>query len=152
MLILRPIKESDTDNIIKWRNSPEVLDYFIDKEVLTREKHLNWLNEYVFKNKVIQYIISYNNQDCGTIFLKNFMEEEKVAEIGIFLYGSDVKGKGIGKECIKIMTKEAFEKFGFSRVFCRILEDNIPSNKAFKSCGYKEIKRNKGIIFYEFKQ
>ena len=34
---IRAIKPSDTNNIVKWRNSKHVLEYFIDRAKITPE-------------------------------------------------------------------------------------------------------------------
>ena len=49
---IRKITEQDTDNIIKWRNSPDVNINFIYRRPLTREDHLNWLHKKVETGEV----------------------------------------------------------------------------------------------------
>ena len=54
---LRPISESDTDNIVRWRNKKIVQDNFIFREKFTPEMHNHWLNSKVKSGEVIQYIM-----------------------------------------------------------------------------------------------
>ena len=56
-LIFRPIDDSDTDDIIRLRNSKNVKDNFIYKEDITREDHINWLRTKVDAGKVVQFVI-----------------------------------------------------------------------------------------------
>ena len=66
---LRPIDWSDTDNIVKWRNSEWVQPYFIDHTPLTREIHENWLRTRVFTGRVAQFIIVEKEELNETIFI-----------------------------------------------------------------------------------
>ena len=70
---LVPIKDKDTDNIIKWRNQPFVRNMFLQKEILTKEIHENWMRTMVKTKKVEQFIIylKENDKAIGTVFLKN---------------------------------------------------------------------------------
>ena len=56
-LTLRPITDADTDDIVRWRNDPEVWRYFLFREPFTPAMHRAWLQNKVMTGKVIQYII-----------------------------------------------------------------------------------------------
>ena len=40
---LRPIADADTDLIVKWRNTPSVVQNFIFRQTFTPEMHRSWL-------------------------------------------------------------------------------------------------------------
>lgn len=40
---LRPITDADTDLIVKWRNTPSVVQNFIFRQTFTPEMHRSWL-------------------------------------------------------------------------------------------------------------
>jgi hypothetical protein len=42
-IYLRPITVEDTDLAVKWRNKKAVVDNFIYRKPVTRQDHLNWL-------------------------------------------------------------------------------------------------------------
>ena len=56
-VVLRPISDADTDNIVRWRNTPSVRDNFIFRQTFTPEMHRNWLKTKVATGEVVQYII-----------------------------------------------------------------------------------------------
>ena len=56
-VVLRPITDADTDNIVRWRNTPSVRDNFIFRQTFTPEMHRNWLKTKVATGEVVQYII-----------------------------------------------------------------------------------------------
>ena len=53
---IRKITPKDTDKIVKWRNSPAVMNNFIVKNKLTKKQHIDWLNNMVKIGKVVQFI------------------------------------------------------------------------------------------------
>jgi RimJ/RimL family protein N-acetyltransferase len=74
-VILRKIKASDTDNIVRWRNSDSVKRNLFTQSELTAEQHLGWLKSKVETGSCAQYIIvvseNSTNTDIGTVFIKN---------------------------------------------------------------------------------
>ena len=57
---LRPITDADTDLIVKWRNTPSVVQNFIFRQTFTPEMHRSWLATKVATGQVVQYIILDN--------------------------------------------------------------------------------------------
>ena len=94
---LRPIASSDTDNIVKWRNSPLVRPFFIDHTPLTREIHENWLKTRVFTGNTAQFIIVSKEDECdiGTVYLRDIDRNHRNAEFGIYIGDPDHRQKGL---------------------------------------------------------
>ena len=61
---LRPITDADTDLIVKWRNTPSVVQNFIFRQTFTPEMHRSWLATKVATGQVVQYII-VDKADAG---------------------------------------------------------------------------------------
>ncbi len=56
-IYLRLMTREDTDNIVAWRNTPEVRNRFLYRALFTRESHLAWVENMVDTGKVVQMII-----------------------------------------------------------------------------------------------
>ena len=52
-VVLRPITDADTDNIVRWRNTPSVRDNFIFRQTFTPEMHRNWLKTKVATGETV---------------------------------------------------------------------------------------------------
>ena len=63
---LRPITDADTDLIVKWRNTPSVVQNFIFRQTFTPEMHRSWLATKVATGQVVQYIILDNADGTET--------------------------------------------------------------------------------------
>lgn len=136
---IRPIKESDTDKIIKWRNNPNVYRNFIYQKKLTRKEHLEWLNTQIKTKKVFQFIITsiLDSKDIGSIYLRNVDNKNKKAEFGIFIGDDSSRGKGFGSISTKKILEFAFKKLRLNKVFLRVLADNHQAISSYKKNNFK---------------
>lgn len=135
---LRPITVEDTDMAVRWRNMPNVVENFIYRKPISREVHLSWLENKVFKGLVHQFVICRNEGDrpLGIVYLQNFEEKNRKAESGIYIGEEQAYGKGIGTEAIKLLCGYAFETLGMHKVVARVLAYNIASIRVHEKAGY----------------
>ena len=118
---LRPITAADTDNIVKWRNNPDVYRYFIFRERFTPEMHRNWLSTRVLTGQVVQYIIlaGEERRAVGSVYLRDIDHKHESAEYGIFIGDDSFRGQGVGTETAKLFTDFALDVLGVHRVFLK---------------------------------
>ncbi|MGI5943105.1 MAG: GNAT family N-acetyltransferase [Pelotomaculaceae bacterium] len=139
-VILRKIKASDTDNIVRWRNSDSVKRNLFTQSELTAEQHLGWLKSKVETGSCAQYIIvvseNSTNTDIGTVFIKNIDRQSNKGEFGIFIGEADARGKGYAKLATIEILKIAFEKMMLNRVFLTVMADNISGIKVYEKAGF----------------
>lgn len=137
---IRPITINDTDNIVKWRNSPAVKRYLYTQDELTPEQHIKYFNDVVKAGKCIQFIIVINEngnfEDIGTVFIKNIDIKNRKGEFGIFIGEESARGKGYSKIATKEILDYAFNIMCLNKVYLSVMEDNIPAIKAYKDVGF----------------
>ena len=135
---LRPIKKTDTNNIIKWRNNPNVFNNFIYQKELTKKEHLNWLKTQVKTKKVFQFIIysSEDSQDIGTVYLRDVDLRNKKAEFGIFIGEDSARGKGFGSLATQKILEFAFKKLKLNKVYLRVFSSNIKAISSYQKNGF----------------
>ena len=141
-IYLRSITDSeeDTENILRWRNSDAVRPYFIYQKPFTVEGHKQWLEKQIFSGKGYQFIVCKTEDDrpIGCTYLRDYDRVSRKAEYGFFLGEAEERGKGIGKEMLKLTMKFAFEELGIHKLYARAFADNAPSVKSFLSCGFEQ--------------
>ena len=139
-LVLRPIRESDTADIIRWRNSPTVRSCFIYQDELTAEHHLAWFHDKVMKGSVVQYLAIERSSELpiGSVYYQHFDDNASRAEFGIFIGEDIARGKGYGSDLCKSFTTFGICELQLHSVYARVLSDNIPSRRIFLRNGYKE--------------
>lgn len=137
---LRPITVEDTERAVCWRNKPVVVKNFIYRKPVSREDHLRWLEEKVFRGLVHQFIICRNEDGMpvGSIYLRNFEEESRKAEWGIYIGEEQMYGKGIGTEAAKLILDYGFRELGMHKVTSRVLARNKASVRMNEKAGYMQ--------------
>ena len=134
---IRPITEADTENIVKWRNAPSVMEHFIYRTPLTAEGHLNWFYNRVQTGEVAQFMILDGETGVGSVYLRDIDLENKKCEYGIFIGEDSCRGKGVGTAAAKLALDYAFGELGLNRVFLRVFADNIRAIKSYEKAGFR---------------
>lgn len=143
-ILLRPIEYSDTDSVIRWRNSDEVRLHFIDQRLFTKESHEAWLRNFVQTGKVEQFIICIPESDVpgaeykpvGSVYIRDIDRENRKAEYGIFIGESLARGRGVGTKAAKLMIRYCFETLHLHRLFLRVYADNPQAIKSYEKAGF----------------
>lgn len=147
---LRPIALSDTENIVKWRNSQFVKNNLFSQTDLTAEQHINYFNNVVSKGKCYQYIIEVKTDnekfDIGTTFIKNIDLDNRKGEFGIFIGEEKARGKGFAKFAIKEILKIAFDELKLNRCYLEVLANNERAIKLYEKVGFKK----EGLLRHDY--
>lgn len=137
---LRKLAESDTANIVRWRNSPSVKCNLYSQEDITEEQHLNYFHNIVETGKCAQYIIVVEDEngsrDIGTTFIKNIDRHSNKGEFGIFIGEESARGKGYAKYAISEILRIAFDELNLHRVYLSVMADNLLAIKSYKKVGF----------------
>lgn len=131
---LRPLTEEDTDLMVRWRNEPEVLRYFIDRRHITRESHLAYYRDRILTGKVRQYIILCDEKPVGSTFLRDI--EGDHAEFGILIGEQEYLGKGVGRLAAAEILNIAFTEMNLQTVFLRVLAENQRAIRSYRAVGF----------------
>ena len=123
---LRPIADADTDLIVKWRNTPSVVQNFIFRQTFTPEMHRSWLATKVATGQVVQYIIidKADDKPVGSVYYRDIDNHNRSAEYGIFIGEESARGKGLGTETAKLFTDFGFAELQLHRISLRVLAEN----------------------------
>lgn len=135
---LRPIKITDTDRIVAWRNQDFVRKNFIHQELFTKEGHLSWIRTQVEPGNVVQFIICLqSDREIGSVYFRDIDRESGTAEYGIFIGEEDAMGCGYGTAAAKEALAYGFTKLHLHKIFLRFLADNIVAQKSYENAGFR---------------
>ena len=139
-VLLRPLEESDVENLLEFSNNePETWKYSLiqvdGKENLTNYIHLALKarenkTEYpfiVFDKKSGKYAGCTRFYDINLAF--------KSLQLGYTWYGKEFRSTGLNKHCKFLLLQFAFETLGMDRVEFRADNNNQRSIAAMKSIG-----------------
>lgn len=139
-VVLRQMKRSDTDNIVKWRNNERVRKNFIYREVFTPAGHEKWIESMVETGKVVQLIIceKADMRPVGSVYFRDIDRVKKEAEYGIFIGEDDAVGKGYGSETARLAVGYAFGELGLNKLVLRAFTDNEAAVKSYEQAGFRK--------------
>ena len=133
-IYLRPLTLSDTDFIVKWRNTESVRKNLFSQDLISPESHRKYYNEYIETHKCYQFILEqivYENGNIyscsvpvGTVYLKDIDYENSKALMGIFIGESVDRGKGFGKEAVQLILKYGFLQLGLNKIYLQVICNN----------------------------
>lgn len=142
VIYLRKMEYSDTENIVKWRNSDFVREHFIYQELFTKESHENWIKNMVDTGKVDQLIICIKGVEgaddvpVGSVYIRDIDRTHNKAEYGIFIGEESARGKGIGSMTAALMIEYCFKQLKLHRLFLRVFADNVQAIRSYEKAGF----------------
>ena len=138
-VVLRPITDADTDDIVRWRNDPEVWRYFLFREPFTPEMHRAWLRDKVAAGRVVQYIITEreSGRSVGSVYFRDVDRKNESAEYGIFIGEADARGRGIGTETARLFTDFGLNVLRLHRISLKVLGDNEIARRSYEKAGFR---------------
>ena len=130
---LRLATHDDIAQTFKWRNHPQVRQYFFNTKELTFEEHERWFRAKICDHSALLFIAEIEGCACGVLRL-DFDESE--ALINIYL-NPEFFGQGQGTELLKEGIQWLrINKPELKYLKAQVLTDNIPSHKAFAKAGF----------------
>ena len=125
---LRPITDADTDLIVKWRNTPSVVQNFIFRQTFTPEMHRNWLATKVATGQ--------DGKPVGSVYYRDIDNHNRSAEYGIFIGEESARGKGLGTETARLFTDFGFAGLHLHRISLRVLAENTAARRSYEKAGF----------------
>lgn len=142
-LILRAVKDSDVDQIIKLRGNPKTM-YFIPRPLVKTEEdameHIKMIRDTIAEGTGINWAITLkeNNTYLGFIGVFRIQDQHFKGELGYMLL-PEYHGKGINNEAGKAVLNFAFNTLNLNAIEAVINPQNTASLKSAKSMGFTEI-------------
>lgn len=139
-LNLRPVEKKDYEQILEWRNDPDVRLNSLTQHIISIDEHIEYWNDFLMAKTNFAFIATHDNNDIGVFKLKNV--DKATYEIDIFLSKS-YQNRGLGSQILKIAKEVAVQK-GMKKLIAKIKYDNEASKKVFEKVGFSP-----KLIYYE---
>jgi len=151
---LRPLKEIDLDEIMKWINDLEVTKYlssFIFP--VSRLEEEKYLEKMMSKNDEQKHMVIENKkgQYIGQISLIHIDWKNRNAELGIVIGNKKDWGKGYGTEAIKMVLNYGFYQMNLNNIYLWVFEYNSRGIRCYEKCGFKKDGALRKSHFYQGK-
>ncbi|MFI1772178.1 GNAT family N-acetyltransferase [Thalassobellus citreus] len=104
------------------------------------KQYLEQAHKDIFEVKQLRLVISsYEDVALGMIDLFDFDFKNSRAGIGILVKDASERGKGYGKEALKLLVDYSFKHLCLHQLYCNISEENETSINLFSNQGFKNI-------------
>lgn len=137
-LYLSPMNVEDAPIYVKWLNDKTVSENLgLDTKVTTLEGEKEWLkrsqNQYNFA-----IVLRENDKLIGNISFGDVDLIHRNAMLQIFIGDEENRGKGYGKEAIKLLLEYGFNNLNLNNIMLSVYSFNKSAIRVYESLGFKK--------------
>jgi UDP-4-amino-4,6-dideoxy-N-acetyl-beta-L-altrosamine N-acetyltransferase len=135
---LRPVRAEDSDQLLAWRNSPEVARWMFTDHQISPEEHARWFAGLRADESRADWIIELDGAPAGLASLYAIDGEERSGATASYLADPATRGRGVGTEVEALLIEAAFGQLGLSMLWCEVLASNAAGLRMHQKLGYRE--------------
>lgn len=135
-VILRAVKNSDSDLLYQVINCPEVVAFNAPFKPTHEVNHQSWMVNILNDKTKEFFIIEYFDKPIGSVQLVDIDSIHRNAELKIRIFDETDRGKNIGTKVLELLTEHAFSNLGLVRVWLRVFNNNERAISAYKKAGF----------------
>jgi len=153
MVRLRPFKLSDGEYLIKWIEDERAFAMWCANKFnypLTQEQLITYKEQY--ENDEYGWLftaIDESGKPIGHLLLRSANYSNQSAHLGFIIIDKSIRGKGYGKEMVRIAVKYAFEILNIKKVSLGVYANNKSAHNCYKAVGFVDQKFHEE--FFPFK-
>ncbi len=143
-IVLREYRREDLEDIRKWVNDPDVVDFLSDIFIYpnTINETEEYLNSVLSKTGIERgnFIIAHKDSEkyIGQIDLLKVDWRSRFAEIGIVIGIKENWSKGYGYEAIKLLQSFVFNTLNLNKLQLHVHDYNERARACYRKCGFVE--------------
>ena len=130
---IRPMLESDLEQVLSWRNHPNIRRYMYTQHKITLEEHIAWYQNTCNKPERHMLVFEINNEPAGFANI-NKSASINIADWGFYVAPGSVKGTG--KKLGISVLNYAFKFLKLHKICGQALSYNIPSVNFHTGLGF----------------
>ena len=138
---LRAIERTDISTFLRWFNDPEVRQYLLMYEPMSRAREERWFEERLgARDDYLLGIEAPEGEDwrlIGNCGLRNVDWENRTAVLGITLGEKDYWGQGYGTDAVRTMLRFAFAELNLHRVELEVFDYNPRAQACYRKAGFQ---------------
>jgi len=124
--------------VLRWRNHPEIRKWMYNKEVISLQNHLEFIENLKNSNKIYLKV--------GNLGVVNFILKNGYVEFGIH---KNPEKKGVGKKLIEFAVNYAFNELKIFKIILYVYENNEKALNLYLKFGFKQTGKKDDLIKME---
>jgi UDP-4-amino-4,6-dideoxy-N-acetyl-beta-L-altrosamine N-acetyltransferase len=138
---LRALEYKDLPLLVKWRNDPEIYQYFYEQEPLSLVMQKAWFESLLQKSDERLWMIEVREtgEAIGTVGLVHIDWRNRKAEWGRFLiYPDEYRHGGYGSEVESLILRYCFDHMNMNRLQCEVFAENESVIALHRKFGFQQ--------------
>ncbi|MGQ9700022.1 MAG: GNAT family N-acetyltransferase [Candidatus Bipolaricaulaceae bacterium] len=150
-LRLRAIEREDIPRFVRWLNDPEVRQFLLMHQPLSRAQEERWFEEQLSRADELLLAIEVREGGewihIGNVGLHRIDLKNRTATLGIVIGEKDFWGKGFGREALRVLLRYAFLELGLHRVELETFSFNVRALRCYEAVGFKKVGVRRQALF-----
>lgn len=118
MITLRPLEESDVDELMTYVNDPEVVGNFATMGAVTRDQELAWIRAMrASDTDRVWAIVGDDGRFLGNCGIHKIWWPARNGRLGIVVGHKATHGKGVGTAALRLLLAEGFQTLGLHKLW-----------------------------------
>lgn len=138
-VVLVPFTNDRIDLTFEWIKDRDFQHLFLMRGEPTLEGHYGYFERVLKDSTQRIYAILAENRHVGNCGLKNLLPSGNGGELWIYIGGSSMRGKGIGKYATELLLHEGFEVLGLEMIYVHVADFNTAALRLYEKLGFKEV-------------
>lgn len=133
--MLRPIKDSELELMLSWRNAPAVRENMYTVHEISLAEHLAWWERTGSSDRQRYFMYEFQGQPLGIV---GFTDLDRANQNSSWaFYASPTAPKGTGSRMEILALDCAFNELSLHKLCCEVLAFNTPVIKLHQKFGFK---------------
>jgi len=134
---LRGLEAGDSEQVLAWRNLPEIRRWMYTDHVIPRDEHDRWFAG-IFGDPTRRYwIIELDGRPVGLANLADISRANRRATWAYYLADPAVRGRGVGAFTEFFVIEHVFGQLGLNKLWCEVLVENEAVWKLHEAFGFR---------------
>ena len=132
----RHVEEHDKDQLLRWRNLPEVREFMYADHVISPEEHERWFRGALSDSARRYWIIVHDGEEVGLVNLYAIDQKNRRCTWAFYVASPNVRGKGVGSIVEWWVLNQVFDNLKMNRLCCEVLVTNPAVINMHKKFGF----------------
>ena len=143
-IYLRDATLDDSQLIVKWHNSPKIINHSFNKTPISVESNRIFFHDNVETGNYRQFIVERIDDDfsvvsypIATVYLKDIDNINKRCELCIFTSDDQEWNSESQRIAVKMLLDKAFFEYGMRKVYSYVFSEFIDEAEMLKKSGFR---------------
>lgn len=134
---LRAVERGDLEQLVRWRNDPEIFRGFFTTFPLSFGAQTGWYEKQLRStDKKLFVIEAKDGQAVGTIGFDQIDWKNQKAEFGNMLVEKAHRGRGYACDATRTALRFGFEQMNLNRIYLEVYAWNQEAVQLYEKCGF----------------